>query len=460
MPWTIGTSWLAERMQEADSALQTIQATLAERDEDLGRRDWQISSLSAELEQARATIEANDRELASMRDTLLGANRELDQLRHHKQRLEAEVSEAITRVDETTSAADLKDQQIARLTEHNAMLERERNEVNEQIAGLEAELKDEKDNAENLSELANERREQITKLQEQLEEAQERYEEAKWRLGKAQHFERLVNRRKGLIAALIATLRTKMKANTALKAGLDSLRTHKATAEAQQQKLLQRIDGLKAKLQETEEKLQEAEETIARHQGATLAKDQLADSESRASSLEERLNTQAELIQSLEADLKVARAGQKSGDEKTQEIERLHKELETKNEVIAKLQADTDEQQRKLAKLRGSESETLRLKAMNEKDRSAIDALEREVAQLRDALSRQSQKDGSDDNEGRVDLEAKLKERDNSVTRLMGTVKEHEATIKKLSDSVESWKRKYEFLATDAPDAYQTAVKK
>ena len=97
---------------------------------------------------------------------------------------------------------------------------------------------------------------------------------------------------------------------------------------------------------------------------------------------------------------------------------------------------------------------------MNEKDRSAIDALEREVAQLRDALSRQSQKDGSDDNEGRVDLEAKLKERDNSVTRLMGTVKEHEATIKKLSDSVESWKRKYEFLATDAPDAYQTAVKK
>ena len=160
----------------------------------------------------------------------------------------------------------------------------------------------------------------------------------------------------------------------------------------------------------------------------------------------------------MEADLKVARAGQKSGDEKNQEIERLHKELETKNEIITKLQADTDEQQRKLAKLRGSESETLRLKAMTEKDRNSIDALEREVAQLRDALGRQKQKGGGDD-DGRAELEAKLKERDNSVTRLMGTVKEHETTIKKLSESVESWKRKYEFLSTDAPDAYKTAAK-
>jgi hypothetical protein len=39
-------------------------------------------------------------------------------------------------------------------------------------------------------------------------------------------------------------------------------------------------------------------------------------------------------------------------------------------------------------------------------------------------------------------------------------VKEHEATIKKLSESVESWKRKYQFLATDAPDAYKTAAEK
>jgi hypothetical protein len=37
----------------------------------------------------------------------------------------------------------------------------------------------------------------------------------------------------------------------------------------------------------------------------------------------------------------------------------------------------------------------------------------------------------------------------------MGTVKEHEATIKKLNEAVDSWKRKYQFLSADAPDAYK-----
>jgi chromosome segregation ATPase len=309
-----------------------------------------------------------------------------------------------------------------------------------------------------LSELANERREQITKLTEQVEEANERYEEAKWRLGKAAHFERLVKRRKGLVKQLLEALRAKNKANTALKAGLDGLRTHKAAAEANQQKLLGRIDSLKAELEE-------AEENIARQQGSTLAKEELASAETRASELEARLNTQAELIQSLEADLKSAKMMSKTGDEKSAEIARLQialaareKDLQTKADVIAQLQSDVDEQQRRLAKLRGSESETLRLKALTEKDRSSIDALEREIAQLREALTRQSASaNASAGGAGTADLEARLRERESSVTRLMGTVKEHEATIKKLNEAVDSWKRKYQFLSADAPDAYKAA---
>jgi chromosome segregation ATPase len=300
-----------------------------------------------------------------------------------------------------------------------------------------------------MSELANERRELMTKLQEQLEEVEERYEEAKYRLGKAAHFERLVKRRKGLIGKLLAALRAKAKANTALKAGLDGLRTYKAAADLNQQKLLQRIDTLKTELRE-------AEEAIARKHGATHANEQLASAEAKVVSLEGRLNTQAELIQALEADLKGARASQKSGGEKSQEIERLHKELETKTQVITQLQADVDDLQRKLAKLRGSESETMRLKAMTEKDRSAMDAMEREIAQLREALSRQD----AGPTGGNADLEAKLKERENSVTRLMGTIKEHEAAIKKLTESAESWKRKYQFLSSDTPDAYKSAAEK
>ncbi len=46
------------------------------------------------------------------------------------------------------------------------------------------------------------------------------------------------------------------------------------------------------------------------------------------------------------------------------------------------------------------------------------------------------------------------------MTRLMGTIKEHETTIKKLTESAESWKRKYQFLATDQPDAYKNAAEK
>jgi hypothetical protein len=40
----------------------------------------------------------------------------------------------------------------------------------------------------------------------------------------------------------------------------------------------------------------------------------------------------------------------------------------------------------------------------------------------------------------------------------MGTIKEHEATIKKINESAEGWKRKYQFLAADAPEAYKSAT--
>src|SRR4029077_9268082 len=109
-------------------------------------------------------------------------------------------------------------------------------------------------------------------------------------------------------------------------------------------------------------------------------------------------------------------------------------------------------------KLRGSESETMRLKAATEKDRSEIDALEREVAQLREGLSRQSA--GSGAGASSAELESKLRDREQSLTRLMGTIKEHEAAIKKLTESAESWKRKYQFLASDSPDAYKTVAEK
>jgi chromosome segregation ATPase len=439
----------AHERADTERRVQDLERQLADHDRELDEHARAQTAVSAELEQARAMLEAGDRELTSMRDTLLGANRELEQLRDQTQRLDGALATALARADGTATQLARAEDEIRSLDERRLALERQRDEVGEQVAGLETELKEEKENAENLGAIANERRELMTKLQENVEEAEERYEEAKYRLTRTAHFERLVKRRKGLVTKLLNALRQKQKANTALKAGLDGLRTYKAGAEMNQQKLLQRIDALKVELKE-------AEETIARHHGTTNAKEQLASSETKVGSLEQRLNAQAEVIQTLENDLKAARAMAKSGDEKNHEIERLHKELETKTKVLSQLQTDADDQQRKLAKLRGSESETVRLKALTEKDRSEKDALEREVAQLRETLSRQSS--GSGAGAPSAELESKLRDREQSVTRLMGTIKEHEATIKKLTDSSESWKRKYQFLASDSPDAYKTAA--
>ena len=440
---------LAERDQAAAEAGRQADEQRREalqRDRELADRQQQVRDLSyalterdqlsaasaAELDHVRATLNAQGQEIDSLREALDAGSRELEELRSAKQRLEAELLDADAR-----AAAAARGLDAAR----------------EQMAGLEGELKEEREHAESLGELANERREHMTKLQEQVEEAEERYADANWRLGKSLYFERIVKRRKGLIQKLLEALRAKMKANVALKAGLDGLRTFKQTAEMNQHKLLQRIDSLKADLKE-------AEEAVKRHQGATAAKEEISTAVARATTLEQRLNTQAELIQSLEADLKTARLAQKAGGDEHDEVERLTKELEAKNQIIEKLQADDEEQRRKLSKLRGSESETMRLKAVTEKDRGEIEALQRELAQLREALTRQSADAASAASGNNADLEAKLKERESSVTLLMGTIKEHESTIKKLTESAESWKRKYQFLATDQPDAYKNAVQK
>ena len=93
------------------------------------------------------------------------------------------------------------------------------------------------------------------------------------------------------------------------------------------------------------------------------------------------------------------------------------------------------------------------------RDRVEIDALQREITTLREQLERQSNAaPASSGSNG--ELEARLKEREHSVTRLMGTIKEHETTIKKLTESAEGWKRKYQFLATDSPEAYKSSAEK
>jgi chromosome segregation ATPase len=256
-----------------------------------------------------------------------------------------------------------------------------------------------------------------------------------------------------LIASLLAALRAKNKANSALKAGLDGLRRFKAVAEANEHKLLARVDKLKVDAAEARDRLRS-------QQGTPANAEQLKDAHAKIATMEERLSAQAEIVQTLEEELKTAKALHLSTSSHAGRIEQLEQQLAAKNEAIGKLEADADEQQRKLAKLRGSESETMRLKGLKEQDRGKIDALEREIAQLREALARKESSDGSAGENSDSTLIGKLKERDSSIARLMGTVKEQETKLAELSESVGKWKRKYEFLSTEAPAAYQSVAEK
>ncbi|HEY7672704.1 MAG TPA: hypothetical protein VIC71_10840 [Gammaproteobacteria bacterium] len=422
---------LEQREQSARTAKDQLQATLADRDK-------RIQGIIGELEQARNQ-----------------QRRSHDELAEHKKRGDQVQAEQQARTDALRQEVAAKGAQLTELQKQRTAAEKElaalraqQTEAREQIAGLEAELKEEKEYSANMNQLANERKDALTRIQEKVEETDERYKESQWKLGKAQHFERLMRRRKGLIESLIGTVRAKNKANSALKAGLDGLRNFKAASEANHSKLLGRIEEL------TNE-LHQAEETINKQQGETFLNEELQAAHAKAKDLEARLNTQVEVIQTLENDLKVAKANHQARDNASTELEELRKELATKSEHIAKLENDADDQQRKLSKLRGSESETMRLKAIEEKDKNLIDALEREVSQLREALKGHDSASAGAEPAEQSDLSAKLKERDGSINRLMATLKEKDNEIGKLKESIAQWKKKYEFLSTEAPSAYQ-----
>ncbi len=348
---------------------------------------------------------------------------------------ELRAREAEARDELNARSMDIAGQQETTQALNNAVqkAEHKAEEALNQVAELQAELKEEKEYAENLSEQANSRLDQVNKLQDSVEEAEERLNDAMWRLEKAAHFERLVNRRKGLIASLIDALRTKNKAMVALKAGLDSLRTHKALVEETQQKLLVRMEALKGELSDAKEKIKGLEADAS-----TIQQKELSSNQDDAATLQERLDAQAELIQTLEDELKAATAFKRDADEKDDEVSQLQDELETKNAIVARLQSDLDEQQRKLAKLRGSDGETMRLKAVTEKDKSKIDILERENAELR-AMIESAEGSGSEGGEMTDERETEL-----------------QAKIAELNESVAKWKKKYEFVSTEAPAAYQT----
>ena len=454
----VDTAETDKLIKDRDASIEKLAKETAKLKSQLA--DANSSTESLKSQQSDANAQAED-----LRSQLLELNTLVDDLKSQNDQLNSDLADKNSELTEQASHLNdrlasysekdkllsERDQRIVDLAESQRAAEEEKHAARDQIAGLEEELKEEKECTVNLSEIANERREQITILSEKLDEAQERFEEAKWRLERAGRFERLVTKRRVLIDSLIEGHRAKHKSNAALKAGLDGLRKFKAKSEQQQQKLLVRIDELASELKE-------AEARLANRESSKKALEKLKKSQDTVSSLEDRLKAQVEIIENLESDLNAAKATRQTTENQNKELAELKTMLEARNQTIVKLEADLDEQQRQLGKLRGSESETLRLKAVQEKDQSVIDEMQSKLDALVAELEQQKRAADGGAKNAAATSNSEIRKRDSQISDLKRAVKDQEKEIAKLTEAVAGWQKKYEFLSTEAPSAYQSAA--
>ena len=469
-------SLLQDALQDSEARAAKLDTELKKKQKPKSQLENQAEILQHRLETAEAEREKWQREAAQFEEILENERARIQQLkkklevaesgpdkvgkkevnywRARAELFDEETKEYKRRIGELRKAEglitlvkDLKSQNgqlHSDLADKNSQLQ----ETQDRVAGLEEELKEEKDCTVDLSEIANERREKITELSEKLEEAQERHEDAEWHLARADRFEQVVAKRRKLIGSLIAGHRAKHKSNAALKAGLDGLRKFKARSERQQQKMLMRIEELSAEIKE-------AEERLADREGARKADEKLRRSEENISELEERLSTQVEIIDNLESELNAAKATRQTAENRNKEISELKIELVSRNETITRLEADLDDQQKHLGKLRGSESETMRLRAVKLQDMTLIDELQTQVDALKADLTEQQKLAEGGAQDAEAASTAEIRKRDSQISDLRRAMKDQDKEIDKLNEAVVGWKKKYEFVTTEAPSAYQ-----
>ena len=164
-------------------------------------------------------------------------------------------------------------------------------------------------------------------------------------------------------------------------------------------------------------------------------------------SLNKRVAAQAEVIENLEADLKKARVSQNEVRTKLKDVEKLHDDLETKNTFIGTLQKDIEEQQKLQSQVRKLDIENRDLRGRVEDLGARLEKLLVENGELRNAKN-------GEINE--IDKK-KIAEQEQAIAKLTAKLKEYEATINTLSEAADSWKRKYDFLAAEAPYGYESA---
>jgi chromosome segregation ATPase len=420
--WRAKAESFVEESAQYKSRLADLRQKLSSRDEELDELRTSKALVDTDI---NACIDADngrvelEREMAQLTDMR-------DQANQQRETAEAELGAVLTQRDQAhgrvvalgseldTANARLtaRDAEAQELTAKNMLLE-------SATLRLQENFSKEKERAENLGEVVNSHQDELDKSKEQYNKFEELYEEADKRLRKLQHFERLVNRRKSVVTSLIAAVRAKSKSNDALKAGLDSMRRYKSTAQQTEQHLLVEIEQLKAAIGA-------ANEAAVQLREENIDKRKQAGGEQRVRELEERVNTQAELVNSMEEEAQLAKVIQSDLTQKAADAENALRQLRDSHDSAA-----------------------TSLNAIHNNDPLVIDALEQEISRLREQLA-----SGAGEHSAQA-IEVTSNEKAEELAQA-------EAAIKELTFEVAAWKRKYEFLSTDAPAAYQsqTALEK
>lgn len=436
---------VSEIGKQLSAAQEGAEETANLRDQ-LGDAQSQLTAATEKLTETQAAYEARSSELEQAERRTKELSRSLEQANHRADITQSEV-------DQLRETLEAKLQESAELQDQTNVLAADMEAGRDQFAGLEDELKAEKEEVDRLNEVANERRETIETLEQDIEGLRDRVAELEWQVGKNEHFGRLVKRRRGLIRRLIAEVRTKQKANAALKAGIDSLRTFKAKSEENNASLQARLNKYKTKLRAVQQDLDTAHIELDKAKNVDTA-DRVAAQESQIDDLKKQLDAQAELIQTLEQESKSGSNVKRELAAKDAAIGDLESELQTKSEIIEGLQQDVDNLQRKAAGLRGLDSETVRLKSLVMQEQNRVTELEEQNELLKRRMQEQAPDAARAMDEAATDseveaLQRELEKRELAVKKLVAAGRKQEAELEKARAAADNWRRKYQFLTAD-----------
>lgn len=183
-------------------------------------------------------------------------------------------------------------------------------------------------------------------------------------------------------------------------------------------------------------------------------------------SLQRRIESQDELIDSMKSDGEQAAKLRKELHAKAAELEPLVSELASKKELIAVLRRDAEQVDRLKADAKLKDRELERLKNVALKAEQRAEQLGQEIEVLRESAAGRATEESAEleavraeldarktlikslraDQERVAALEASLDEKREVIAQLEASTNRHANTIVELKRSAETWKRKYQLL--------------